>query len=65
LTKQPEYVKFFNQIDLPGIFTTHDPIYGIESLPSGPDPGDLSKFFRNYKNIDREALLNDESNLDS
>jgi hypothetical protein len=57
-------VNFFNQIDFPGIPTTHDLIYGSYSLPSCPDPEDLPKFFRDYKNIDMEALLNDVSNFD-
>jgi hypothetical protein len=45
--------KFFNQIDLPSIPTTQ----------SCPDLGDLPKFFRDFKYIDIEALLNDVSNL--
>jgi Reverse transcriptase (RNA-dependent DNA polymerase) len=63
-TNQPECVELFNQIDLPGIPTTHDLIYGSYSLPSAPDPSDLPKFFRDYKNIDMEALMNDVSCLD-
>jgi hypothetical protein len=59
----PSVSVFFNQIDLPGIPTTHDLIYWSYSLPSCPDPGDLPKFFRDYKNIDTEALLNDVSDL--
>jgi Reverse transcriptase (RNA-dependent DNA polymerase) len=64
VTNRPECVQFFNQIDLPGIPTTHDLIYGSYSLPNCPDPGDLPKFFRDYKNLDIEALMNDVSNLD-
>jgi Reverse transcriptase (RNA-dependent DNA polymerase) len=63
-TNRPECVALFNQIDLPGISTTHDLIYGSYSLPSAPDPLDLPKFFRDYKNINMDALLNDVSNLD-
>jgi Reverse transcriptase (RNA-dependent DNA polymerase) len=64
VTNRPECVGLFNQIDLPGIPTTHDLIYGSYSLPSCPDPGDLPKFFRDYKNVDIEALMEDVSNLD-
>jgi hypothetical protein len=49
---------------LPGIPSTHDLIYGYDSLPSCPDPEDLLKLFRDYKKIDLEALMNDVSNLD-
>jgi hypothetical protein len=64
LTNRPESVRVFSQIDLPGISTTHDLIYGSYSLPAVPDPSELPKFFRDFKNIDMEALLNDVSNLD-
>jgi Reverse transcriptase (RNA-dependent DNA polymerase) len=64
VTNRPECVQLFNQIDLPGIQTTHDLIYGSYSLPSVPDPVDLPVFFRDYKNIDVDALLNDVNNLD-
>jgi hypothetical protein len=63
-TNRPECVELFNQIDLAGIPTTHDLIYGSYSLPSAPDPSNLPKFFRDYKNINMEALLNDVSGLD-
>jgi hypothetical protein len=63
-TNRPECVQLFNQIDIPGIPTTHDLIYGSYSLPRAPDPMDLPKFFRDFKNINMEALLNDVSNLD-
>jgi Reverse transcriptase (RNA-dependent DNA polymerase) len=63
-TNRPECVQLFNQIDLPGIPTTHDLIYGSYTLPITPDPLDLPKYFRDFKNIDMEALLNDVSNLD-
>jgi hypothetical protein len=42
----------------------HDLIYGSYSLPSCPDPKDLPKFFKDYKNIDLKVLMNDVSNLD-
>jgi hypothetical protein len=63
-TNRPECISFFNQIDLPGIPTTHDLIYGSYSLPCAPDPSDLPKFFRDYKNINMDNLLNDVRNLD-
>jgi hypothetical protein len=49
VTNRLECVNFFNQIDLSGIPTTHDLIYGSYSLPSCPDPGDLPKFFLTWK----------------
>jgi hypothetical protein len=64
VTNWPDCVQFFNQIDLPGIQTIHDLIYGSYSLPSAPDPVDLPIFLRDYKNINMEDLLNDENNLD-
>lgn len=64
VTNRPDCVDLFNQIDLSGIPTTHDLIYGSYSLPNIPDPSELPKFFRDYKNIDMEALLNDVKNLD-
>jgi hypothetical protein len=64
VTNRPECVELFSQIDLPGIPTTHDLIYGSYSLPNIPDPEELPKFFRDYKNIDMESLLNDVKNLD-
>jgi hypothetical protein len=64
VTNRPECVSFFNQIDLPGIPTIHDLINGSYSLPSCPDLGDPPKFFRDYKNIDIETLLNYVSDLD-
>jgi hypothetical protein len=47
-----------------GIPTTHDLVYGSYSLPCTPDPTDLPNFFRDYKNINMDALLDDVSNLD-
>jgi Reverse transcriptase (RNA-dependent DNA polymerase) len=64
VTNRPECVELFNQIDLPGIPTTHDLIYGSYSLPNSPNPEDLPKFFRDYKNIDIDSLMNDVGNLD-
>jgi hypothetical protein len=63
-TNRPERVQLFTQIDLPGIPTTHDLIYGSYSLPSATDPMDLPKLFRDFKNINMEALLNDVSGID-
>jgi retron-type reverse transcriptase len=63
-TNRPDCIQLFSQIDLPGIPTTHDLIYGSYLLPSAPDPADLPKFFRDFKNIDMDALLNDVSGLD-
>jgi hypothetical protein len=56
--------RVFHQIDSPGIPLTHDMVYGSYSLPSFPDTEDLRKFYREYKNKDLEALMNDVSNLD-
>jgi Reverse transcriptase (RNA-dependent DNA polymerase) len=64
VTNRPECVELFNQIDIPGIPTTHDLIYGSYLLPAVPDPEELPKFFRDYKNIDMESLLNDVKDLD-
>jgi hypothetical protein len=64
VTNRTECVELFNQIDLSGILATHDLIYVSYSLPSSPDPKDLPKFFKDYKNIDIDALMNDVSNLD-
>jgi hypothetical protein len=63
-TNRLESVELYNQIDLPGIPTTHDLIYGAYLLPQLPDPIDTPRFYRDYKNIDLEALLNDVNNLD-
>jgi hypothetical protein len=41
-----------------------DQIYGSYTLPRCSDLQDLQKFFRDYKNIVLEALMNDASDLD-
>jgi Reverse transcriptase (RNA-dependent DNA polymerase) len=64
ITNKPESVGLLNQIDLPGIITTHDLIYGSYLLPNIPEPNTLTHFYRDFKNINMEALLNDANCLD-
>jgi hypothetical protein len=63
-TNRPDNVELFNQIDIPGIPTTHDLLYGSYLLPRLPDATDTPLYYRDFKNIDLEALLNDVRDLD-
>jgi hypothetical protein len=53
-----------NQIDKPGIPTTHDLIYGSYYLLNVATPRKASRFYKEFKHIDMVALLNDVRGLD-
>jgi len=63
ISNKPDSVGLLNQIDLPGILTIHDLIYGSYLLPI-PESNETVHFYRDFKNINKEALLNDVNGLD-